>query len=276
MKILVVGGLGFIGSNLVDLLVEKDYEVHVIDNLSAGSLLYKNDRAIYHIIDLIRFESSIIFDVIYHLAAPISHINYANEHVSKTINEHSLNTTFVCELARQCKCKLFCASSVASYIDRHFNPYAFAKNMVEDICQFYIKYLNVEIYITRFFNVYGNRSRMIGDYKSVISTFEDQYKLNIPLTIIGNGKQCRDFINVLDVVDALFLLLTESNHLTNIYDIKSGVDCTINYISSLFNHPVTYIDDRRGEIDIVEYTRNPHTIEINNHSIESYIKNILK
>lgn len=271
MKILVTGGLGFIGRVLVDELVHN-HSVYVIDNLSNSDGSNKNRLAEYIICDIADAQID-KFDVIFHLAAPIPHLIFSDQHKQKIIESHAINTTRICEAAKATGAYLICASSVAVHVGKYLNVYAFSKILAEDICEFY-RTLGVNISLARFNNVYGDHQPANGIYKSVIKIFLDLYNDKLPLTVVGDGRQMRDFIHVNDVVYALIEIMNNPDSKT--YDIKSGIMRTINSVAEMFGeYPVQYIPKRDNEIDVVDDSMAINLLYKNTYSLEQYIKNRL-
>ena len=278
MKILVTGGCGFIGSNLVDYLVNAlKHDVTVIDNLSSGDIKNVNVNASYIYDDLLTYEFTDGFDIIYHLAAPTAHIQYANEYTYGTLHENINGVMRMCELAKRWSARLIYAGSVAYYTGRFTNPYSFSKTIGEEICKLYSMQYDIDISIGRFFNVYGNRQRTIGKYTSVVAIFDAAYKAGKPLPIIGDGKQKRDFINVYDVVSFLINRLPSTDNKFMVYDVRSGHEISINELAKLYNTQVEYIDKRDGEIDQVDITDTGDVIDsiYNKYTLENHIANII-
>jgi len=253
-KILVTGGLGFVGSHLVDTLAEdKNNHVTVIDNLcsESSSRTYMTSGVDY-IIDDIRNLSNIKyvgmeFDVIYHLAA-LARIQPSFKDPVRYLSVDMMGTSHVCDLARRCNAKLVYAGSSSAFGGPMLNPYAFAKYTGEQICEMFGKVYGLKCSIARFFNVYGDRQPVSGAYATVVGIFEGQYKLGIPLTITGNGKQRRDFTHVSDIVAGLIAMedgQTEGN--CELYQLGTGTNYSINELASFFECDVEYIPKRPGE-----------------------------
>ncbi|MEE9379177.1 MAG: NAD-dependent epimerase/dehydratase family protein [Candidatus Lokiarchaeia archaeon] len=255
-KILVTGGLGFIGSNLVDKLVmNKKNEVYVIDNLVSGSINYKNPKAIYFINDIrdiINKENSDLIkkldnlDTIYHLAA-LARIQESLKNPAETISVNDYGTLQIAELARIKNCKVVYASTSAIEGGYFLNPYSYSKWIGEEIFRLYYKLYNLKTAIVRFFNVYGNRHPTEGPYVTVVSVFEQQYIKNNPLTITGDGKQRRDFIHVFDICDGL-IEIGKGEWDSEIFHLGTGTNLSINELSELFSHKTIYIPERKGEM----------------------------
>ena len=281
-KVLVTGGLGFVGSNLVKILLKKgNYNITVIDNLSSKSSNkdYKEDNVTYIIDDInnlndIKYKD-LDFDLIFHLAG-LSRIQPSFNDPLSYFKTNTLGTVQICELARRCNAKIIYAASSSAEAGPHLNPYAFTKWSGEEILKMYAGVYGISTVSTRFFNVYGPRQPWEGTYATVIGIFERQYKANEPLTITGNGEQRRDFTHVFDIANGMVCL--SKDHKGEIYNLGTSKNHSINELASLFNYKTTYIAKRPGEAwetkaDISktqEFGYQPK------ESLDNYIKNFLK
>ena len=283
IRALVTGGLGFIGSTLVDLLMEsRDYEVTVIDNLisESSSEEYKRPDVQYWIEDIRninqeKYQES--FDVVFHLAA-LSRIQPSFERPLETISIDSYGTAEVCEYARQCGAKVVYAGSSSFYAGPYLNPYAFAKWHGEEVCRFYAECFGLSTAIARFFNVYGKRQPEDGDYATVVGIFERQYRNNDTLTITGTGEQRRDFTHVKDICAGL-IKISEGKYKGNIFNLGTATNHSINELADLFGREKTYLPARPGEalttLADISYTVDT-TGWVPTYDLENYVSQILK
>jgi UDP-glucose 4-epimerase len=245
---LVTGGCGFIGSNLVDFLKKMKYKVVVIDDLSSGKKEYCREDTEYIFDDfrkvlLTDLETKI--DVIFHLAAE-ARIQPSFENPLYTCKNNGYGTAVVCEYARRNKCKIVYAGSSSFYAGVYLNPYAFTKWQGEEACKMYSEVYGVNIAIARFFNVYGPRNPLIGQYTPVVAIFEEQWKNNGPLTIIGDGEQRRDFTHVYDIIEAMELMSRDEWH-SEIFNLGTGTNYSINELADMFGISKKHLPARRGE-----------------------------
>ena len=266
MKILVTGGAGFIGSNLVDKLVQLGHEVIVLDNLSTGRL--SNLDKVKNKIEILNADITKELlgdhfknvDQVFHLAgiadivpSIINPKNYFDANLRGTLN--------VLEASRKAQVKKFIYSASASCygipneyptnekskIDTQY-PYALTKFMGEQIVIHWAKVYKMPNVSLRFFNVYGPRSRTTGAYGAMFGVFLAQKLASKPLTIVGDGNQTRDFIHVYDLVDAIILAAQKTKN-CEIYNLAGGKEVSVNYIADIISDKKVYIPKRPGEPD---------------------------
>lgn len=252
-KILVTGGLGFVGSHLVELLLKnQDSEITVIDNLISESASKDNMRpgARYWIDDICNLNSykyhNEKFDTVFHLAA-LARIQPSFKDPLSYLSIDMMGTAHVLEFARNRGSNVVYAGSSSAYGGPMLNPYAFAKYTGEQICEMYSKVYGMSTVTARFFNVYGARQPVTGPYATVVGIFEDQKLKEIPLTVTGDGEQRRDFTHVSDIAAGL-VSLSEGTHAGEIYNLGTGKNYSINELAGLFNPiEIKYLPQRPGE-----------------------------
>lgn len=253
-KVLVTGGLGFIGYNLVKQLLEKNYEITVIDNLSSASsnIDNKHDNVKYIIDDINNLENikykDLDFDIIFHLAA-LARIQPSFEDPVSYFKSNVLGTVHVCELARRCNAKIVYAASSSAYGGPKLNPYAFAKYTGEEVLSMYSELYNISTVSARFFNVYGDKQPTEGTYATLIGIFERQYKNNQSLTITSDGEQRRDFTHVYDICNGL-ICLSDHEFKGDVFNLGTGTNYSVNEIAEMFKTNTMYIPARPGEARI--------------------------
>lgn len=222
-KCIVTGGAGFIGSHVVDALIGAGYEVHIIDNMSAGKEENINPKAIMHKADIRNLEEiSPIFqnaDFVFHLAA-FPQVQYSIEHPEET-NEININGTqnVLIASAKAGVKKLIYSASCAAYGDQEKmpmvetdlptpkSPYGLQKYVGEHLCRLWSEIYGLPTVSLRYFNVYGPRQSDTGAYALVIARFLKQIREGQKMTITGDGLQTRDFTHVRDVVRANILAM---------------------------------------------------------------------
>ena len=251
-KILVTGGLGFVGSHLVDsLAADSDNDITVIDNLcsESSSKNYIRSDVTYWIDDVKNLNSykyfNEKFDVVYHLAA-LARIQPSFKDPLTYMETDIMGTSHVLEFSRRCSAKVIYAGSSSAYAGPMLNPYAFAKFTGEQLCELYNKVYGMSTVIARFFNVYGDRQPTSGAYATVVGVFEKQYLKSLPLTVTGNGEQRRDFTHVSDIVEG-FKFLSKQEWKAEIFQLGTGKNFSINELANFFKNDIKYIPARPGE-----------------------------
>jgi UDP-glucose 4-epimerase len=279
MNALVTGGAGFIGSNLVDRLISDGHKVTVIDNESADSneQFYWNPQARNYKYDvrdyvMIRrlYEGQ---DAVFHLAAD-ARIQPSIEDPLKAFENNMIGTATVLECARVCGVKRVVYSSTSAAYGLAntpplsetmptdcLNPYSVSKVAGEEMCRMYAKLYGMETICFRYFNVYGERQPLRGQYAPVIGIFLRQKAAGEPMTIVGDGTQRRDFTYVGDVVEAnikaatlvapQYVVENEIVHRAwewgQVYNIGTGRNYSINEIAALMEGETVNIPPRPAE-----------------------------
>lgn len=268
-KSLVTGGAGFIGSHIVDALLEMGHEVVVLDNYSTGhqgNLSHqKNNPKLYvHEVDIAQYEKILpLFanvDWVFHLAALADIV----PSIQNPISYHHSNvngTASVLEAARQHNIKRFVYAASSSCYGipdisptaedseiRPEYPYALTKNIAEQYVLHWGKVYKLPVVSLRLFNAYGPRARTTGTYGAVFGVFLAQKLAGKPYTVVGDGKQTRDFTYISDIVSA-FLAAADSDIRQEVFNIGSGGTYSINRLVELLGGEITYIPKRPGEPD---------------------------
>ncbi|MFZ5988631.1 MAG: SDR family oxidoreductase [Bacillota bacterium] len=269
MNIIVTGGCGFIGSHLVDKLLEKGHSVVVLDNFSTGRLEnlshQKNNGNLQIIeIDITNKEKILPYfkeiDWVFHLAA-LADIVPSIQIPDRYYNANVNGTFSVLEAAKESKVKRFVYSASSSCYGRPDvyptpetakiqpkYPYALTKYLGEELVMHWGQVYKLPVVSLRLFNVYGPRSRTSGTYGAVFGVFLAQKLAGIPFTIVGDGTQTRDFTYVTDVANA-FIRAAESDVSNEIFNVGSGGTYSVNHLVELLGGEVTYIPKRPGEPD---------------------------
>jgi UDP-glucose 4-epimerase len=284
MRVLVTGGLGFVGSHLVDYLAESNEyeEIVVIDNLSSESSnrSYMRDDVTYWIDDIANLNTYRYtgekFDLIYHLAA-LARIQPSFIDPLKYLSTDMMGTAHVCEMARSSGAKIVYAGSSSAFGGPMLNPYAFAKYTGEQCCELYSRVYDVSTVSARFFNVFGDRQPTSGSYATVVGIFEGQKSEGCALTITGNGEQRRDFTHVSDIVSGL-VALSKSTYKGTVYQLGTGKNYSINELATMFESEITYIPSRPGEawVTLADIEKTKQATGWNpTESLEDYIKEFL-
>lgn len=249
MKILVTGGAGFIGTNLIKRLIKENHEVVSLDDYSTGKLQNEQKGCVYQVGDISTISSLGIFDKIFHLAA-LSRIQPSFNKPDETYRVNTLGTQKVLEHARITGAKVIYAGSSSKWHDPYQSPYAATKYMGEEVCKMYKKTYGMDVEIARFYNVYGPGEIIDGDWAAVIGIWRRQVRDNEPLTIVGDGEQRRDFTFVEDIVDGLYRIGFKTEKHEDAWELGTGVNYSVNEVAEMFkskfNVQTIYIDDQLG------------------------------
>ena len=270
MKSLVTGGAGFIGSNLVDGLLSLGHEVIVIDNeySDAHNHFYWNDYTENYKYDIRDYEKTRPLydgvDYVFHIAAE-ARIQPSILNPVEAISINSVGTCTVLQCAREAGVKrLMYSSTSAGYgmnsqpnietqPDDCLNPYSISKVNGEKLCKMYTDLFDLDTVIFRYFNAYGERQPVRGQYAPVIGIFLRQLAAGESLTIVGDGEQRRDFTYVKDIVNANIMAAlsnADKEAYGQVYNVGSGVNYSVNEVAAMISDDVKYIPPRLGEARI--------------------------
>jgi len=266
MNSLVTGGAGFIGSNLVDKLIELGHKVICIDNESAEchDQFYWNPKANNYKYDICDYDKiAPLFngiDYVFHIASD-ARIQPAILNPRKSIESNAVGTANVIELARINKVKRFIYSSTSSAYGKKailpnvetqpsdpLTPYSTAKVFGENLARVYYNLYGLETVSLRYFNVYGDRQPLKGQYAPVIGLFLKQNEEGKPLTVVGDGSQRRDFTHISDVVQANILASEIKDGFGEVYNIGYGNNYSILDIANMISNDIKFIPSRVGEV----------------------------
>ena len=266
MNCLVTGGAGFIGSNLVDKLIDLGHSVICIDNESAEchEQFYWNSKANNYKYDICDYDQiEHLFngvDCVFHIASD-ARIQPAILNPRKSIESNAVGTANVLELSRLAKVKKFVYSSTSSAYGKKailpnietqasdpLTPYSAAKVFGENLARVYYNLYGLETISLRYFNVYGDRQPLKGQYAPVIGLFLKQYHEGKSLTVVGDGSQRRDFTHISDVVEANILASEVTHGFGEVYNIGYGSNYSILDIANMISNDVKFIPSRIGEV----------------------------
>jgi nucleoside-diphosphate-sugar epimerase len=265
MKVLVTGGAGFIGSNLVDKLLDNNYDVKVLDNLIYGNLKWVSKEAEFlngDIRDIELCKKAVkSVDAVFHLAA-MSRSGPSFQNITDCTEINILGTQNMLLAARDAGVSKFVYSGSSTFYGNSsapqnevntppdfLNAYGLSKFVGEEYVSLFDKIYGLPTISFRYFNVYGPRQPVDGAYALVLGIFLNNKKMLKPLIIHGDGSQRRDFVHVSDVANANILAL-ESLHRNRIYNVGSGVNYSIIEIAKMISDNIIYVPRRLGDADI--------------------------
>ena len=267
MKLLVTGGAGFIGSHIVDKLIDLGHEVVVIDNETSNvhENFYHNPKAEYYRLDIADYNATKDLyknvDYVFHCAAE-SRIQPTILNPLGAVRTNTLGTATVLQCAREAGVKKVMYSSTSSGYglkndpplnenmpDDCLNPYSVSKVAGEKLCKMYNDLFGLKTVIFRYFNVYGPREPLRGPYAPVVGLFLRQRAAGQSLTIVPDGAQRRDFTHVNDVVSANILAMTidDHSHYGEVFNVGTGTNHSVLELAAMISDNTTMIEPRLGE-----------------------------
>jgi UDP-glucose 4-epimerase len=265
LKIAITGGNGFIGTNLIERLVNEGHEVHSLDNLATGYKENEIKGCTYHYFDIekISMWNGEDIDLCFHLAG-LSRIQPSFEDPTETFRVNTAGCQTVAEWARLYNIKIVYAGSSSKHHNPYQSPYACCKYLGEEIFKMYRHTYDMDIEIARFYNVYGPKEPIDGDWAAVTGIWRRQIRDKQPLTIVGDGKQRRDFTHVDDIVHALIKIGLENNKHEDAWELGTGINYSINEVAQMFVQRfkcrIKHIPDQKGNYR--------ETLRENNDSVE--------
>tara|TARA_R100001163_G_C5051044_1_gene187822 strand:- start:524 stop:1384 length:861 start_codon:yes stop_codon:yes gene_type:complete len=285
MKVLVTGGAGFIGSHLCKRLLSEGHEVHSLDNYSTGNtsnhLSVEGFIAIYTKGDVSKWDDikklPNDFDVVFHLAGLLD-VNNSLSDPNLYMQTNVVGVTNMLEFCRINNIKKFIYAGSCASTKPLSSPYALTKYIPEYFLELYNNLFDINTLSVRFYNVYGENMTTSG-FKLVVSIFLEAFRNNLPLPIVGDGKQTRDYIYVGDIVNGLIKCLEYKGN-RKIFNLGTGKSVSINEIVSMFGNVKTINIPERNEPKHIK----PSDILISKSelgweaktSMKSWIKNSIK
>ena len=235
MKILVTGGNGFIGSNLIKKLLSEGHEVVSLDDLSTGLREYEVEGCnyVYGDIENLLYWKGESFDLCYHLAA-LARIQPSFDDPMETFRVDTQGVMVVAEWARQNNVKVVYSGSSSKWCNPETSPYATCKKLGEDVLKMYRTAYGCDFEIARFYNVYGPNELVDGKWAAVIGIWRKQIEEGKPITIISDGDQRRDFTYVDDICDALYKIGMEDKKHEDAWELGTGMNYSINEVFGFF------------------------------------------
>tara|TARA_B110000483_G_scaffold237088_1_gene311287 strand:- start:6030 stop:7013 length:984 start_codon:yes stop_codon:yes gene_type:complete len=297
MKIIITGGAGFIGSHLAEFLVNKGHKIIIIDNLSTGRL--NNIKSFKNKIKFVKADISKLgkwtenfknTKVVFHLAA-LADIVPSIQNPKKYFDSNVVGTENITFASIKHKVKkiIYSASSSCYGIPKEYPtsetesikpqyPYALTKNLGEQILMHYAKVYGIHVTSLRLFNVYGTRSRTSGTYGAMFGVFLAQKIKKKPLTVVGDGKQKRDFTYISDAIEAFYKAIRVKKNF-QIFNLGTGKPTAVNDIVKLLGCESINIPKRPGEPDVTSANINKIKKQLNwkpKITIKQGVKNLVK
>jgi UDP-glucose 4-epimerase len=249
-KALVTGGCGFVGYELTKQLINNGFDVDVIDNLSIGkeskdvtsigaNFLGGDIRAMENI-------PNKKYDYIFHLAA-LSRIQPSFINPNTTFSVNVDGTRQVLEYVRRNGGKLIYAGSSSRHHNPELSPYAMSKYLGEQLCALYRRVYDVNVEITRFYNVYGPGELVDSHMAAVIGIFRKNVKDGNPLLIHGDGEQRRDFTHIDDICDGLRMIAESDIHHSEGWELGTGKNYSLNEVFNMFKERFQNIEKQHVE-----------------------------
>jgi len=279
MKILVTGGAGFIGTNLIKKLVNEGHDVTSVDSYITGYKSNHVDGAKYVEFDIRNITDYSVwgeFDIVYHLAA-LARIQPSFKTPIDTFEINANGTLLIAKYCADKNIPLVFAGSSSHWSGKFKNPYTFSKDVSEEIIKLFQLHYDLKASIARFYNVYGPNHLKEGAYCTVIGKWETAYENKKPLTIYGTGEKRRDFTHVDDIVNAL-ILINEKQAWGHMFELGRGKNYSIKEVADMFQTDIVYEDDKPGEAQVTLCTDTLAKEVLGweaKLNLEDYIKNYL-
>ena len=246
MKILVTGGAGFVGTNLIKRLLQEGHQVVSVDNYNTG---LKNNHIegceyIEHDIRNINSYDFIKPEFVFHMAA-IARIQPSFQKPQEYFEVNAVGTMKLVDWCAKAKVPIVYAGSSSKHSGKYKNPYTFSKDIGEEIIQLYQKHYALEA-IARFYNVYGPYQLLEGGYTTLIGRWLNNIKNGEQCYIYGDGEQRRDFTHVDDIVDALILIMEKQAYGYE-FELGRGKNYSVNEVAEMFDIKPIYKEAKPGE-----------------------------
>jgi UDP-glucose 4-epimerase len=274
MNILITGGAGFIGTNLIKRLLNDRHKIQSLDNYSTGLKSNEIDGCRYWVGDIQNISTmDKDFDIVFHMAA-IARIQPSFDQPEDYIQINFNGTYEVVKFCTKYNIPLIYAGSSSKHSGRFKNPYTFSKDLGEDIITLYQKHFGLKATITRFYNVYGPYQLLEGGYTTLIGRWFNNIKKKDQCYIYGDGKQRRDFTHVSDIVNALILIMEKQAYGYE-FELGRGKNYSVNEVAEMLNIKPIYQPAKKGEANI---TLNTSTLAQEilgwnpTYNLEDYIK----
>lgn len=252
-KVLVTGGCGFIGFHLTKRLVEKGFDVDVIDNLSIGKEAKDVTKVGANFLGCdIRSMDNIPdkeYGIVFHFAA-LSRIQPSLDKPALTFSVNSFGTKNVIEYALRNNSKLIFAGSSSKHHNPQLSPYAMSKEIGEQWIRMYKTVFGLDAEIVRFYNVYGPGELVDSHMSAVIGIWRHCIKKGLPIPIVGDGEQRRDFTHINDIIDGIELVAFSNEKHEDGWELGTGKNYSINEVFEMFKEKYDcdkiYLPEQKG------------------------------
>ena len=287
--IVVTGGAGFVGSNLISLLIKKTkFKIISIDNYSTGKKKNHLDSSrVRYIDDNTKNISKILrknknkINTVFHFGE-FSRIYQSFLKMNECINSNTIGSNEVFNFCLLNKIKLIYSATSASIgnkgNDKNLSPYSFTKAKNLELLENLKKWFNFKFEIIYFYNVYGPGQIKLGSMATVIGIFEDQYKKKLPLTVVKPGTQSRRFTHISDTIEACFYAwkINKCRH----YSISHKKSYSVLQVAKMFKHKIKFLPARKGEryasaLTNMNLSNKVHKI-FGKINLKDYLENIVK
>ena len=247
LNILVTGGAGFIGTNLIKKLLDDGHEVTSIDNYSTGLKTnhLKGCKYLEYDIKSIYDYSFIDPDIIFHMAA-IARIQPSFDDPYKYFQTNANGTFNIAQYCAKNNIPLVYAGSSSHHSGRYKNPYTFSKDIGEEALELFKQCFDLKYSIARFYNVYGPHQLTEGGYTTLIGRWLNNIEKGLSCEIYGDGEQRRDFTHVDDIVDALLKIMYQKKY-GYVFELGRGKNISVNEVAKMLNITPTYKEGKPGE-----------------------------
>ena len=245
MKVLVTGGAGFVGTNLIKRLLKDGHQVISIDNYNTGLKSNHQFGCKYMNHDLRNLKEFPNVDVVFHMAA-IARIQPSFINPKDYFTTNANGTLNLVDWCSKNDIPIIYAGSSSKHSGRFKNPYTFSKDVGEDIVELYQKHFGLSVSVARFYNVYGPHQLLEGGYTTLIGRWINNIQNDIQCEIYGDGKKRRDFTHIDDIVDALILIM-EKEAWGHQFELGRGMNHSVNEVAEMFGIKPIYKDDKIGE-----------------------------
>ena len=287
--IVITGGSGFVGSNMILLLLKKtQYNIISIDNYSSGSIKnHINDKRIKYIKSdtkniaktLNKYKDKI--HSLFHFGE-FARIYQSFLKMNECINSNSVGSNEVFNFCLKNRIKLIYSATSATVgnngNDKNLSPYAFTKAKNLEMLENLKTWFNFKFEVIYFYNVYGPKQIGLGNMATVIGIFEDQYKKNVPLTVVKPGTQTRRFTHINDTIETCYYAWKQNK--SRHYSISNKKSFSVLEVAKMYSHKIKLLPPRRGE----RYASALTSMNLSNKvfkrfgkiDLNDYIKNFIK